>query len=213
MTNLRNKRVAGPLALMISLVVAATLAVVWGGTAASTSAVSSAPVAMAKAPVAHTAQGKLTSRIKGTAEGDRKVTGKFVPLTFSKRNGKVFVRGLVQGVIHNDNGTTRTFHVMRKVRVKEINGEPATTAMRASAAAAECDVLNLVLAPLDLDLLGLQVHLDRVVLNIVAVSGAGKLLGNLLCAVVGLLDGGLSGVLGRLVRLLNRILGQLGLGL
>ncbi len=211
MTNLRNKRVAGPLALMISLVVAATLAVVWGGTAASTSAVSSTSVA--KAPVAHTAQGKLGSRIKGTAEGDRKVTGKFVPLTFSKKNGKVFVRGLVQGVVHNKNGTTRTFGVMRKVRVKSINGEPATTATRTSAAAAECDVLRLVLAPLDLDLLGLQVHLDRVVLNIVAVSGAGKLLGNLLCAVTGLLDGGLTGVLGRLTRLLNRILGQLGLGL
>jgi hypothetical protein len=63
---------------------------------------------VAKAPVAHPALGKLTSRIKGTAEGDRKVTGKFVPLTFSKKNGKVFVRGLVQGVVHNKNGTTRT---------------------------------------------------------------------------------------------------------
>jgi hypothetical protein len=211
MTNLRNKRVAGPLALMISLVVAATLAVVWGGTAASTPAASYP--AVAKAPVAHTAQGKLSSRIKGTAEGDRKVTGKFVPLTFSKKNGKVFVRGLVQGVVHNKNGTTRTFGVMRKMRVKSINGEPATTAKLASVAAAECDVLHLVLGPLDLDLLGLQVHLNRVVLDIVAVSGAGNLLGNLLCAVTGLLDGGLSGVLGRLTRLLNRILGQLGLGL
>ena len=53
--------------------------------------------------------------------------------------------------------------------------------------------------PLDLDLLGLQVHLDRVVLDIVAQTGAGNLLGNLLCAVTGLLDGGLNGVLGRLV--------------
>ncbi len=70
-----------------------------------------------------------------------------------------------------------------------------------------------MLGPLDLDLLGLQVHLDRVVLNIVAQSGAGNLLGNLLCAVAGLLDGGLDGVLGRLVNLLNRILGRLGLGL
>ena len=56
-------------------------------------------------------------------------------------------------------------------------------------------------------------HLDKVVLNIVAQSGAGKLLGNLLCAVAGLLDGGLNGLLGRITNLLNRILGQLGLGL
>ena len=70
-----------------------------------------------------------------------------------------------------------------------------------------------MLAPLDLDLLGLQVHLDRVVLNIVAASGAGNLLGNLLCAVTGLLDGGLNGVLGRLVRLLDRILAALRTGI
>ena len=38
-----------------------------------------------------------------------------------------------------------------------------------------CDILNLVLGPLDLDLLGLEVHLNRVILNIVAVSGAGNL--------------------------------------
>ena len=48
---------------------------------------------------------------------------------------------------------------------------------------ASCDILNLVLGPLDLDLLGLQVHLDRVVLNIIGATGTGNLLGNLLCAV------------------------------
>jgi hypothetical protein len=57
------------------------------------------------------------------------------------------------------------------------------------------------------------VHLDRVRLDIVAVSGPGNLLGNLLCAVAGLLDntgtGGLSGLLQSIVNLLNQILGQL----
>ncbi len=209
MVNFRNRQIATPLALLIALVVTATMAVASGGTATSAP---QAPTTVSKAPVAHTGEGALTSRIRGTTANDRTVTGKFVPLTFSKRNGKVFVRGLVMGVVHNDDGSTRTFGVMRKLRVKSINGEPATTA-RAAAAAAPCDVLNLVLGPLDLDLLGLQVHLDRVVLNIVAQSGAGNLLGNLLCAVAGLLDGGLDGVLGRLVNLLNRILGRLGLGL
>ena len=56
-------------------------------------------------------------------------------------------------------------------------------------------MLHLVLGPLDLDLLGLVVHLDKVVLDITAVPGAGALLGNLLCAVVGLLDGtGIGGL-------------------
>ncbi len=136
-----------------------------------------------------------------------------MPLKFIKRDGKIVVRGLVQGVVHKADGTTRTFGVVRTLRVKSINGTPATTSGRVLAAAPACDVLKLVLGPLDLDLLGLQVHLDKVVLNIVAQSGAGKLLGNLLCAVAGLLDGGLSGLLGRITNLLNRILAQLGLGL
>ena len=51
-----------------------------------------------------------------------------------------------------------------------------------------CDILHLELGPLDLDLLGLQIHLDKVVLDITAQSGPGNLLGNLLCAIAGLLD-------------------------
>ncbi len=75
-------------------------------------------------------------------------------------------------------------------------------------ALATCDILNLVLGPLDLNLLGLEVHLNQVILDIVGVTGAGNLLGNLLCAVTGLLDGG--GPLGQIVTLLNSILAILG---
>lgn len=82
-------------------------------------------------------------------------------------------------------------------------------------AAATCDILHLTLGPLDLNLLGLVVHLDRVVLDITAEQGPGNVLGNLLCAVAGLLDpptggGGLGGILNSLIALLNQILGQLG---
>ncbi len=42
-------------------------------------------------------------------------------------------------------------------------------------------ILNLALGPLDLNLLGLVVHLNQVVLNITAEGGPGNLLGNL-CA-------------------------------
>jgi hypothetical protein len=60
-------------------------------------------------------------------------------------------------------------------------------------AAPECDILNLVLGPIDLTLLGLQVELDNceggpITLDITAVPGAGNLLGNLLCGLAGLLD-------------------------
>jgi hypothetical protein len=78
-------------------------------------------------------------------------------------------------------------------------------------AQAVCDILFLDLGPIFLDVLGLQVDLSRIVLDINAVPGAGNLLGNLLCAVVGLLDGGLSGgLLAILDRLLDRIGAILG---
>ena len=73
---------------------------------------------------------------------------------------------------------------------------------------AVCDVLNLVLGPLHLDLLGLTVDLNQVVLDINAETGSGNLLGNLLCAVVSLLDG--AGSLVDIAQLLNRILEILG---
>ena len=72
--------------------------------------------------------------------------------------------------------------------------------------AGSCQILDLVLGPVDLDLLGLQVHLDTVHLNITAQSGPGNLVGNLLCAVAGLLDGGTPGILGQLAALLNQLL-------
>ena len=72
-----------------------------------------------------------------------------------------------------------------------------------------CDILHLELGPLDLDLLGLVVHLDRVVLDITAESGPGNLLGNLLCAVAGLLDN--NAPLNSIARLLNQLLGLLNL--
>ena len=77
-----------------------------------------------------------------------------------------------------------------------------------SVAGTTCQILHLTLGPLDLNLLGLVVHLNQVVLNIDAQSGPGNLLGNLLCAVAGLLDAG--GPLTGLVGLLNNILRLLG---
>ena len=74
---------------------------------------------------------------------------------------------------------------------------------------AACDILFLDLGPLDLDLLGLVIHLDEVVLEIVGETGAGDLLGNLLCAVTGLLDG--FGLLSAIADLLNQIIGIIGI--
>jgi len=71
-----------------------------------------------------------------------------------------------------------------------------------------CRILDLVLGPLHLDLLGLVVDLNRVHLTITAQRGPGNLLGNLLCAVANLLNGNPLNNL-RLAALLNGILGVL----
>lgn len=71
--------------------------------------------------------------------------------------------------------------------------------------AGSCQILDLVLGPVDLNLLGVVVHLDQVHLNITAQSAPGNLLGNLLCAVAHLLDNPSSSLNG-VAALLNRII-------
>jgi hypothetical protein len=55
-----------------------------------------------------------------------------------------------------------------------------------------CPILNLSLGPINLDLLGLNVDTSPICLDITAVPGSGALLGNLLCSIANLLNGGLS---------------------
>jgi hypothetical protein len=70
-----------------------------------------------------------------------------------------------------------------------------------------CDILHLELGPIDLNLLGLVVHVDKIVVDIDAQSGPGNLLGNLLCAVANLLNA--NGPVSTLANLLNQILALL----
>ena len=73
-----------------------------------------------------------------------------------------------------------------------------------------CPILSLTLGPFHLDLLGLVVDIPNPInLNIVAQSGPGNLLGNLLCGVTNLLNGG--GALSQIASGLNHILAGLGL--
>jgi hypothetical protein len=103
-------------------------------------------------------------------------------------------------------------------RVRDAQGELVGTVQNervrlplALGQATSCDILKLRLGPLDLDLLGLVVHLDRIVLDITAEPGPGNLLGNLLCAIAGLLDEGvgLNDVLVNLLRAIRQIVNGL----
>jgi hypothetical protein len=160
---------------------------------------SAGPAAAAPAPTA-TDVGTLTSTVTGTftdaSGGVGTFTGTFAPQQFVDNGGTATAVGTVTGDLVDSTGTP-----------VGTASAPATTAVDAVQAAG-CQVLDLNLAPLDLDLLGLTVHLDRVHLNITAVPGAGNLLGNLLCAVAGLLDP--LGAVAQFVALLNQILALLG---
>ena len=72
-----------------------------------------------------------------------------------------------------------------------------------------CNVLNLTLGPLDLNLLGLRVQLNQVVLNITAIPGGG-LLGDLLCGLAGGPVPAIPTGLQQIIALLTQILGALG---
>lgn len=151
------------------------------------------------APTAASDLGTLTSDVSGTftdAAGAGTFTGTFVPSQFSTDGTNTFATGVLSGNMVSADGTTRQVSQTETMQVSQIQ-------------AIGCEVLDLVLGPLDLNLLGLAVHLDRVHLNITAVPGAGNLLGNLICAIAGLLNPG--GSLTQIVALLNQILGLLGL--
>jgi len=105
--------------------------------------------------------------------------------------GQLVATGILSGVLTNAAGQSTS--VLR------------TLTLPAAVTDATCQILHLDLGPLHLNLLGLEIDLSRIVLDITAQAGAGNLLGNLLCAVAGLLDNP-----GGLARLLNQILSVLG---
>jgi len=108
------------------------------------------------------------------------------------------------GVAHND--VSQSFSQVHATLT------PSASAASSSGASAfavtqqgSCSILDLDIGAIHLDLLGLVVDLAPIHLDITAISGAGNLLGNLLCAVAGLLDpnGFLNGLIGTLTQLLD----------
>jgi hypothetical protein len=127
------------------------------------------------------------------AGGGAVFTGTFQLQKFATNAaGELVANGMLTGVVTTATGTSTS--VAR------------TVSLPAAITQATCEILHLDLGPLSLDLLGLQIDLSRIVLDITAQPGPGNLLGNLLCGVANLLNNP-SG----LVDLLNRILGSLGL--
>ena len=156
----------------------------------STFAVLPAPAAAQTTPV----RNRMVVPISGTVNGVAgTLTGTLAVSRFTQSSGQLLATGtLTASVLDSAGNITQTIVRQVTLPVTNITGT--------------CEVLHLELGPLDLSLLGLQVHLDKIVLDISA-DPSGGLLGNLLCSIAGLLDGGTLGT--QLVSLLNQILGIL----
>jgi hypothetical protein len=159
-------------------------------------AASASPAPKAAVAAAQPAQTTLpvTGQVTNTATGATSAfAGQISDLSTRVVNGVLTLSGTITGTGLPAGGTDFT-----------------TTINQVTAPGAACDILNLDLGPLDLNLLGLRIQLNQVQLDITAVPGAGNLLGNLLCAVAGLLDN-TGSPLGGISALLNRLLTGLGL--
>jgi hypothetical protein len=145
---------------------------------------------------ATTTAAPVSAPVTGVISGGGTFTGTLSNIVFSNVNGVLTATGNLSGTLTNATGQT-------------IGTVSNLLVSLTATASGTCQILNLTLGPLDLNLLGLMVHLNQVVLNITAQSGPGNLLGNLLCAVAHLLDS--NGSVTALANLLNNLLGQLGL--
>jgi hypothetical protein len=94
------------------------------------------------------------------------------------QNGQLVASGTVTAILHGRTNTVPfTVPVSLNLATNQTN--------------AACPILDLALGPINLDLLGLVVETSPICLEITAIPGGG-LLGDLLCSVANLLNGGLN---------------------
>lgn len=151
-------------------------------------------------------------------------SGFFDVRSFVEQNGQLFAQGSLTGLVRDANGQPYqqvqndnamfpvqsldmgTYHYVAG-QANKVNGlaSPVALPPQQIPIPTGCTILNLVLGPLQLNLLGLVVTIPNpVTVNITAVPGNGNLLGNLLCSVAGLLNPGAG--LSQIINLLNAIL-------
>jgi len=133
----------------------------------------------ARSATASSAASTTAAATSGTFQGRVSVE------RFLVQNGQLVAQVSVKGTVTTAAGT------------QTVSTEATTPAQ----ASGTCNILNLHLAPLHLNLLGLVVDTSDIYLTITGQTGQGLLLGNLLCAIAGLFN-----TPGPLANLLNSLL-------
>jgi hypothetical protein len=148
-------------------------------------------------------------------KGSKGFTGSYTIKRFANRGGDLVAVGTLKGTLRKRGETRR---VSRKNVVMPASvvgaGSSGASASQLPPLPNSCQILNLTLGPINLNLLGLVVRTNEIQVRIDAQRGPGNLLGNLLCAITGILNPGgglgpLTGALQDLVAALNAILALL----
>jgi hypothetical protein len=159
--------------------------------------------AMGFAPVTTVeAAATLVVPLTGTTDGGGRFSGSFSISGFEDRGGTTYAIGMVSGTV------TGSHHVARSgisgplaLPVTPTSSPALATSSAITAQATPCDVLHLQFGGITMNLLGLDVALSPVTLDITGQAGP---LGALVCQAVATL-----GNVAALVGLLNQILGLL----
>jgi hypothetical protein len=159
--------------------------------------VSSAGTASAQTP-AFTKKMSVT----GVGKNGKPFTGTYKVKRFIASDGEVWAVGRLAGKLGKRPVVRRGVMMPAALQtVASVSQQPPPIPTPGA-----CPVLNLVLGPIDLNLLGLRVATNQIRVLIEAIPGAGNLLGNLLCAVTNLLNPSAGTPLDQVVRALNALL-------
>jgi hypothetical protein len=154
-----------------------------------------------QAPPAAAKASKLLKNVPvtGTAVDGSVLTGK-VTIT---RFGVTPIAGTDQGQLTVSGSLQMGGVVTRCTNIPASLVQSVGTA--APSAFMDCSILDLDIGAIHLDLLGLVVDLAPIHLDITGDTGAGNLLGNLLCGLAGILDPAGTGLLSAITNLINQI--------
>ena len=152
-------------------------------------------------PLTQTVNVTGTKGFEGTLAIDR----------FATRNGKMVAIGTLKGTVRKNGKTKRVKARTVTLPASVVGAGSGAKAAQVPPIPGACQILNLVLGPITLNLLGLVVRTNQINLRIDAVPGDGNLLGNLLCGLTGILNptgalGELTGAIQDLTAALNAIL-------
>jgi hypothetical protein len=138
--------------------------------------------------------------VTGQAKNGKQFEGTFTIKRFVQSDGAAYAVGTLRGELKNRNVVRRG---VRMPVTTEAAGQTAAQPLPIPTPGA-CEILTLVLGPIDLNLLGLRIATNQIRVLVEAIPGA--LLGDLLCGIANLLNPAANTPLSQLVRVLNALL-------